>query len=103
MPVRPMQTAQLATGTTIAAEPRPENIRDDKLSLLNQIASSVAHELSVPLTTIVATAQNVLAFSAREQQGGKAAISPFHEELQQIISEARRAADITGDLLAFAR
>jgi two-component system NtrC family sensor kinase len=85
----------------------------EKLSLLGQMSSSVAHELKNPLATIVATAQSLLTFwtlpggplhiGARQRLPAKAQLIQLREDLQLVLSEARRASDIVLSLLAFVR
>lgn len=106
--------------------PEPEGVRADlldgiqrdKLSLIGHMASSIAHELSNPLATIVASTQAILSFWPREAPGeapvpvaGVAAewgpagvpLRQLREDLELILGEARRAGDIVHGLLASAR
>lgn len=82
-----------------------EAIHRDKLSLIGQMASSIAHELSNPLATIVAAAQSVITSWPRTEDGET--ISPvlrtLEEDLELILAEARRAGEIVHGLLASAR
>ncbi len=70
------------------------NSQQERLIALGQMVSSVAHEISNPLTSIVGTAQIL----ARRNIGGDA-----KAEAQRILQEAERATRIARDLLEFAR
>jgi len=117
--------------TASAPEPGPvraespallDGIQRDKLSLIGHMASSIAHELSNPLATIVASAQAILAFWPRpgrpgapvsnsrdgwgpppEFVGAGVPLRQLREDLELILTEARRAGDIAHGLLASAR
>lgn len=90
-----------------------DTIQRDKLAVIGQMASSVAHELSNPLATIVASAQAILAFWPRPGHGAAPAAPDFaaqgvplrqlREDLELILTEARRAGEIVHGLLASAR
>jgi two-component system NtrC family sensor kinase len=99
-----------------------DSIQRDKLSLIGHMASSIAHELSNPLATIVASAQSILAFWPRpgmpgappsgsrdgwgpppEFTGAGVPLRQLREDLELILAEARRAGDIAHGLLASAR
>jgi CheY-like chemotaxis protein len=93
-----------------------DSIQRDKLSLMGHMASSIAHELSNPLATIVASAQAILSFwprgsavgttaGAREGEfaGQPVPLRQLREDLELILEEARRAGDIVHGLLASAR
>ncbi|MFN8647795.1 MAG: ATP-binding protein [Gemmatimonadales bacterium] len=95
-----------------------DGIQRDKLSLIGHMASSIAHELSNPLATIVASTQAILSFwprgggpaGPREVAGAPADWTPsgvplrqLREDLELILAEARRAGDIVHGLLASAR
>ena len=99
-----------------------DSIQRDKLSLIGHMASSIAHELSNPLATIVASAQAILAFWPRpgmpgaplsssrdgwgpppEFAGAGVPLRQLREDLELILAEARRAGDIAHGLLASAR
>src|SRR4051812_8843308 len=66
------------------------NSHQDRLIALGQMVSSVAHELSNPLTTIIGTAQ--LLYRRNLSSESKA-------EAQRILQEAERATRIARDLL----
>jgi two-component system NtrC family sensor kinase len=115
--VMPMPPAGPA-GAEPAAEPGDhallDSIQRDKLALIGQMSSSVAHELSNPLATIVASAQAILAFWPRPGGGAVPAVPAdfcnqgvplrqLREDLELILSEARRAGEIVHGLLASAR
>jgi len=98
-----------------------DSVQRDKLSLIGHMASSIAHELSNPLATIVASTQAILSFWPRPGLGAPAgaareAWSPppefqaagvplrqLREDLELILEEARRAGEIVHGLLASAR
>jgi signal transduction histidine kinase len=93
-----------------------EGIQRDKLALIGQMASSVAHELSNPLATIVASTQAILAFWPRGASGARDGWDPsgegiapgvplrqLREDLELVLAEARRAGEIVHGLLASAR
>lgn len=87
---------------------RLADIQLKKLSLLGEMTSSITHELSNPLAAIVTTAQTMLAFGPRDldrDSGGELSRSQvgFQEDLELILSQARRAGEIIAGLLAFAR
>ena len=92
------------------APANPEGLQREKVALVGQMTLGIAHELSNPLAAIVASAQTMLAFWPRSADGSdgptqldpKAALQ-FREDIELILSEARRAGEIIGGLLAFAR
>ena len=88
----------------------------EKLNLLGQMSSSVAHELKNPLATIVATTQSLLTFwtlpggplhvsatRSGRRLPTKAHLTQLREDLQLILAEAKRASDIVVTLLSFVR
>lgn len=91
--------------------PLSDSVQRDKLALIGQMASSVAHELSNPLATIVASAQAILAFWPRNATSPAPAellaqgvpLRQLREDLELILAEARRAGEIVHGLLASAR
>jgi len=108
-------------GTSASPLPRPghvvplDDIQRDKLSLIGHMASSIAHELSNPLATIVASSQALLSFWPATKHGPEGWAPPsalagpgvplqqLREDLELILAEARRAGDIVHGLLASAR
>jgi two-component system NtrC family sensor kinase len=107
-----------------SAPPSPNSLLDelqrDKLSVIGHMASSIAHELSNPLATIVASAQAILAFWPHPWDAAAGVTKPppgqypvlsndavplrqLREDLELILNEARRAGDIVHGLLASAR
>lgn len=94
-----------------------EIMRQDRLSVLGYMASSVAHELSNPLTTIAHSMELILAFwphsdpsaelecfladHARPPEDGPEA--EVRKDLELVLAEAQRAGGILANLLAFAR
>ena len=82
------------------------DVQADKLRIIGQMASSIAHELSNPLATIVASIQGILAFQqstlASPEPGGNGG-TQLRADLDLILAEARRAGDIVNGLLAFVR
>ncbi len=123
--VRPTQPA-VPAGSEPAGDPDDhallDNIQRDKLAIIGQMASSVAHELSNPLATIVASAQAILAFWPRPGAPGAPVsrsrdawcpppeftapgvpLRQLREDLELILTEARRAGEIVHGLLASAR
>ena len=92
-----------------------DDVQRDKLALMGHMASSIAHELSNPLATIVASAQAILSlwpapmgrrdssFSPPELAPQGVPIRQLREDLELILAEARRAGDIVHGLLASAR
>ncbi len=96
---------------------QPEELQHDRVAVVGQMTLAVAHELSNPLAAIVASAQTMLAFWPRQTQPREkddeddpppaqldpAAAIQYREDIELILSEARRAGEIVGSLLAFAR
>ena len=99
-----------------------DGIQRDKLSLIGHMASSIAHELSNPLATIVASTQAILSFWPRPGMPGAPSgssrdpwspppefaaqgvpLRQLREDLELVLEEARRAGDIVHGLLASAR
>ena len=122
--VRPIPAAAPSTAPAPDSPGVPDSpalldgIQRDKLSLIGHMASSIAHELSNPLATIVASTQAILSFwprgggpaGFREVAGAPADWTPsgvplrqLREDLELILAEARRAGDIVHGLLASAR
>lgn len=84
----------------------PAEIQQDKLSVIGQMASSVAHELNNPLSAIVASVQTMLAVKPQDESARslEEAFGPrAWEDLEFILSEALRAGRIVNGLLSFAR
>jgi len=66
----------------------------DRLASIGELASGIAHELNNPLTSVIGFSQLLL---------GKDVPDEVKEDVEIIYSEARRAADVMKNLLAFAR
>ena len=68
--------------------------QSERLAVLGQRVSGIAHELSNPLTTILGYAQRLLRDTAD---------SPHHQDIQRIFSEADRASAMLRQLLGSTR
>jgi PAS domain S-box-containing protein len=66
----------------------------DRLASLGELAAGTAHELNNPLTSIIGFSQLLMEKEVPED---------IHEDLKLINNEAQRAANVTRNLLAFAR
>jgi len=66
----------------------------DRLASIGELASGTAHELNNPLTSIIGFSQLLME---------KEAPDDIREDLKLIYNEAQRAADVTKNLLTFAR
>jgi PAS domain S-box-containing protein len=69
-------------------------ITTDRLASIGELAAGVAHELSNPLTSVMGYTQLLLEQDVPES---------LKKDLEIVNSEARRAADVTKNLLMFAR
>jgi PAS domain S-box-containing protein len=67
----------------------------DKLALIGQIASGIAHEIGTPLNVISGNAEYLIMEMGED--------NPYREELETIISQAERIANLIKQLLEFAR
>ena len=70
-----------------------------RLHAIDELASTLAHEIRQPLTAVHTTAQAALI----QIDGGKDAAADLKEHLQQITQQARRASRILDQLRRFAR
>lgn len=68
-----------------------------KLAAIGELAAGVAHEINNPATTILSMAS----FWLSEENGGRATCDA--EDVREVMDQAQRIADITGDLLTFSR
>ena len=75
----------------------------ERLGAMNEITSGLAHEINQPLTAISATAEACLALLATRTDPQHGVPPQLQSALEQISLQARRAADIIGDLRAFVR
>jgi len=66
----------------------------DRLASIGELAAGAAHELNNPLTSVIGFSQLIM---------GKDIPDDIRQDLTFINSEAQRAADVTNNLLAFAR
>lgn len=83
-------------GQEIAAA-QQQLIQSSKLAAIGQLASGVAHEINNPATTILSRASFLL------MQGEKNFSESDTEDLNAIVTQAQRIAQITRGLLGFAR
>lgn len=67
----------------------------DKLALIGQIAAGIAHEIGTPLNVISGNAEYIMMEMGEN--------NPYREELETIISQAERIANLIKQLLEFAR
>ncbi|MEN3038728.1 MAG: ATP-binding protein [Candidatus Kryptonium sp.] len=67
----------------------------DKLALIGQIAAGIAHEIGTPLNVISGNAEYIIMEMGED--------NPYKEELETIISQAERIANLIKQLLEFAR
>lgn len=70
-----------------------------RLSILGELAGTLAHELNQPLATMGNYARSLL----RRQQAGKLAPEALQQAAEEIASESERAAGILAGIRAFAR
>lgn len=70
-----------------------------RLSILGELAGTLAHELNQPLAAIANYARSLL----RRQQGGNLTEAALHQAAEEIANESERAAGILGGIRAFAR
>ncbi len=69
--------------------------QSDKLALIGQIAAGIAHEIGTPLNVISGNAEYIMMEMGED--------NPYKEELETIISQAERIANLIKQLLEFAR
>jgi PAS domain S-box-containing protein len=82
------------TDITEQKQQRERLMMTDRLASLGELAAGTAHELNNPLTSIIGFSQLLM-----EKEGP----DDIHEDLKLINSEAQRAANVTKNLLTFAR
>lgn len=95
--------ASIALGNTLLLHEKRENlskmVRADRLALIGQIASSVAHEIKNPLTTIKSTIQYI-------RKGFEAQKSEFRNKIElidKLLDETDRIDSLIRNLLTFSR
>jgi PAS domain S-box-containing protein len=88
--------AGLISFTDITEQKRQNErlIMTDRLASIGELASGTAHELNNPLTSIIGFSQLLMEREVPDD---------IREDLKLINSEAQRAADVTKNLLTFAR
>ncbi len=69
--------------------------QSDKLALIGQIAAGIAHEIGTPLNVISGNAEYIMMEMGEDNR--------YKEELETIISQAERIANLIKQLLEFAR
>ena len=79
------------------ADTQSQLVQSAKLAAVGELAAGIAHEINNPLTTIIGLASLLL------ESSESSADHEFHEDLQMVNEEARRARDIVRNLLNFAR
>jgi PAS domain S-box-containing protein len=89
---RVTQLVAVERDITRETELREQLIHSERLAAAGQLVSGVAHELNNPLQSVVGYAELLLDNERRDEA---------REDLQQILSEASRAAKIVHNLLAF--
>lgn len=95
-------TAALAERERLACRVREDQQQMEhlsRLSILGELAATLAHELNQPLATIANYAQSLL----RRARDGALAPSALNQAAAEIAAEAERAAGILAGIRAFAR
>ncbi len=116
MPPQPRREADPPSPDhAIPSLPTDEAVQREKLSVIGHMTSSIAHDLSNPLATVVTTIQAILAFWPRfegliahspgddDDEDARHSAHRLKEDLELILGEARRAGTIVTNLLALAR
>jgi nitrogen-specific signal transduction histidine kinase/CheY-like chemotaxis protein len=100
---RPSINRSATTGPS--ADGVTDHAQREQLAVVGYLASSVAHEISSPLATILATTQSLLALLPPESalETGLPHTEALRRELGLIEAEAQRAGSLVGSLLALAR
>jgi signal transduction histidine kinase len=87
-------TARLEEKNRLLAESQEQLVRIEKMSIIGELTSSIAHELRNPLTVIGGFANLILSSDK---------VRDYHEYLNVIVSEAKRAETVLHQVLDFSR
>ena len=87
-------TVHIARDVTERKQQSLQLMLTDRLASIGELAAGTAHELNNPLTSVIGFSQLLMERDVPDD---------IYEDLQLIHSEARRAAEVTKNLLTFAR